>query len=574
VGQAPGHIIIEPGEQTAPAVALTESQARLEEGQVELAFLADPMLFAYGITAHVQGGSLEVRGFVPNEGVREQALRVATAQTGLHVIDRLRILPSLAGHGTVDKPENVCRAARVLLETDFPGHGQGMEVQCDPRGHLTVSGRVASFEDKVLVSRKLRQVPGCSCVINQLAVASADPVRKTQSAAPGETKPAPKWEPPGTPAPPPTVVTPAKKDKSSDLPSSGMPRISADPASPSPKRESAPLPVIETASPTTPAPKKAAVALPVIEAAPRPADQQSRQHAPPPVTAEKAPAPKQAPATQAIIDLPPLSAAPESRRPAPAPVEPEKGPAPKQAPAKVVTDVAPPPAATESRRPATATSLPPLVPPAAKPSAAKPTAGGSEESFVTQGMITFDEPPAAAKPPAPVKPPVSEKAPAPQKPATEITTPPAPVQLKPAPSTPAPAPLPPPPPVKPAPAPAERSSVPAATRPLDGTLRLDPPPLSPGKPQATKTPVPPSVAAPVRPAAPPDVRLKERIQAACGPAYEVQVTTVKGKSVLQLSITGRDEADGKRLMEQITPILKSPEFGTLEINAEVVYPAK
>jgi hypothetical protein len=543
VGQTPGQIIIEPGGQVAPAgeaAALTESQARPEEGQVELAFLADPMLFAYGLGAHVQGGNLEVRGFVPNEGVREQALRVAAAQTGLHVIDRLRLLPVVAGHGTADTPENVCRAARVLLETDFPAHGKGMEVQCDARGHLTVSGRVASFEDKVLVSRKLRQVRGCSCVVNQLSVASVDPVRKTPSAAPGETKPAPKWEPSGTPASPPTAVTPAKKDKTSDLPPSGLPRISADPASPSPKRESAPLPVIEATPPTTPAPKKAAVALPVIEAAPRPADQ-------------------------------------EPRRPAPPPIEPEKGPAQKQAPAKVVIDAPSPPAAPESRRPTTAPALPPLAPPAPKPSAAKPTTGGSEESFVTEGMITFDDPPAPAKPPAPVKPPVPEKATAPQKPAAEITAPPAPVLPKPAPSTPVPAQLPPLPPVKPAPAPAPRSSAPVAMKPLDGTLRLDPPPAPPGGPQvaqATKPPVPQSAAAPVRPTAPPDVRLKERIQAACGPAYEVKVMTAKGKNVLEVNITVRDEADGKRLMEQITPILKSPEFGTLEINAEVVYPAK
>src|SRR5439155_13113844 len=134
-------------------------QARLEEGQVELAFLADPMLFAYGLGAHAQGNVLEVRGYVPNEAVREQALRVATAQSGLHVIDRMKLHATLAGHGAVDKPENITRSARALLEESFPEHGKGMEVRCDARGHVTVRGSVGSHEDKVLASRKLPQVP-------------------------------------------------------------------------------------------------------------------------------------------------------------------------------------------------------------------------------------------------------------------------------------------------------------------------------------------------------------------------------------------------------------------------------
>src|SRR5262249_29990206 len=57
-----GHVVEAGGEVV---IAMTEGQARLEEGQVELAFLADPMLFSYGVGAHVEGGNLEVRGYVP-----------------------------------------------------------------------------------------------------------------------------------------------------------------------------------------------------------------------------------------------------------------------------------------------------------------------------------------------------------------------------------------------------------------------------------------------------------------------------------------------------------------------------
>src|SRR5262249_24974896 len=150
-------------------ITMTESQARLEEGQVELAFLADPMLFSYGVGAHVEGVNLEVRGFVQTPAVREQALRVAREHSALQVVDKLKLHATLTTHGTVDRPENIQRAARALLDESFPDCGKDMEVKCDARGHVTVSGHVGSHEDKVLVSRKLRQVPGCSCVVNQLS---------------------------------------------------------------------------------------------------------------------------------------------------------------------------------------------------------------------------------------------------------------------------------------------------------------------------------------------------------------------------------------------------------------------
>ena len=88
----------------------------------------------------------------------------------------------------------------------------------------------------------------------------------------------------------------------------------------------------------------------------------------------------------------------------------------------------------------------------------------------------------------------------------------------------------------------------------------------------TEVPAPPAPVAPARPAAPPAVRLKERIQAICGPAYEVKVTA-KAKDSLQLTITARNQTDGQRLMDRITPVLKSAEFSSIEIDAEVVYTA-
>jgi hypothetical protein len=80
----------------------------------------------------------------------------------------------------------------------------------------------------------------------------------------------------------------------------------------------------------------------------------------------------------------------------------------------------------------------------------------------------------------------------------------------------------------------------------------------------------PTVAAPSRPAASPAVRLKERLEEACGPAYEVKVTATP-KGGLQVVVTAKDEADGQRLMERMTPVFRSPDFTAIEINAEVVW---
>ena len=111
-------------------------------------------------------------------------------------------------------------------------------------------------------------------------------------------------------------------------------------------------------------------------------------------------------------------------------------------------------------------------------------------------------------------------------------------------------------------------------KPADGTLTLTPPPMPPSRPASAPVVLsvppakPPAPATPPRPTVPPAVRLKERIQGVCGPAYEVKVTT-RGKNYL--SWTHRPDAgDGQRLMERITPVLESQEFAAFEIDVDIV----
>jgi hypothetical protein len=192
----------------------------------------------------------------------------------------------------------------------------------------------------------------------------------------------------------------------------------------------------------------------------------------------------------------------------------------------------------------TAPALPSVLPPSKAPAGSKHDVGGGEESFITEGTVTFGDDPPSAKPPAPAA------SPAPAKPAAWGAKP--------------------------------LSSSPPA--PASGTLTLTPPPMPPSKPSGAvtlsappaKLPAPPAPPSPLRPTVPVAVRLKERIEGVCGPGYEVRVTpvTAKGKTSFQVNIAARSESEGNRLLKQLTPILSSPEFSVLEINVDVTVPSR
>ncbi len=477
--QGPPLRFIEPGGhvvQTADTVVMTEAQARLEEGQLELAFLADPMLFSYSLGAHVQGTDVEVRGFVPTEAVREQALTVARQQSALPVVDKIKLHPTLAGHGSVDRPDNIIQAARTLLEGAFPDDGPAFRLKCDARGKVTVGGSIASFEDKVLVSRKLRQVPGCGCVINELVIARGH--RDTRMA-------------PSSQGPDKVNVTPGMARPVSRVTESAVPPFR--PVAMPVKKDGDGSSLLRTPSPTP---------LPTWSG----------------LSSEPAPIRSSSPPSQEIPMLP---------APAPSRMMPEKKEPPRQTSPVPTLDIPP----LDPVRPAPAVrlpeptrrTLPPALPPVSVPQSRAPAvekhpAGGSEESYVTEGVITFGDDPPAAKPAAPRVP----------------------------------------------------RSVPTVA-----TMNLAPPPLPPSRPVSARLdlsappavrPQPPTLAAPVRPTPTPAMRLKERIQGICGPAYEVKVTTTV-KDRLHLVITARDERDGQRLMDRIVPVLR--EFATVAIDVDI-----
>jgi hypothetical protein len=147
-----------------------DDRARREAALVELGWGADPRTFACRLTAHPVGGAVEVRGYVPNEATRLHALAIAHASTALAVVDQLTVYPNLSQRKDGDFGYALRQGALTLLAGAFPDQAGAFLVCAQPDGQVTVSGTVRTLDDKVAVSRRLRSLAGCTCVINELDV--------------------------------------------------------------------------------------------------------------------------------------------------------------------------------------------------------------------------------------------------------------------------------------------------------------------------------------------------------------------------------------------------------------------
>lgn len=147
-----------------------EGRGRLEELKVELALLAEPTTFPFPIAARTVDGRLELRGQVPNETLEGRALRVARKHTHLPVADALQLNVDLAMPIEAVSADAVRQGAVEVLTEAYGLAARGFEIRVESGGQVCVNGGVNSVEDKVAVSRKLRQVRGCTCVANYLLV--------------------------------------------------------------------------------------------------------------------------------------------------------------------------------------------------------------------------------------------------------------------------------------------------------------------------------------------------------------------------------------------------------------------
>ncbi len=172
--QPPARMPAGPAWPTTPgkAQAAGEDSNRLAEIAVELGWLADPVCFPYHFAARADGDNLEIRGVVPNAAVRDRILKVARQEGRLKVVDHLKVNPNASSHPVSVPIDELLRSAQETLRTSFPKQVAKIEVGCRTYGQMVLTGVIPTFEEKLAISQSLRRLPGCTSVVNQLAVGS------------------------------------------------------------------------------------------------------------------------------------------------------------------------------------------------------------------------------------------------------------------------------------------------------------------------------------------------------------------------------------------------------------------
>lgn len=149
----------------APKTPADDARRRAEIA-VELAWLADPVTFPYYLEAKVEGSQLAVRGYVPDQAVRDHALRLARVHSPYSVTDALKEHPSLLVRPSRLSPPQLQSAVASSLREALPRQAAQLQAECAADGRVTVRGPVHSLEEKLLVSHSLRRLHGCSSVQN------------------------------------------------------------------------------------------------------------------------------------------------------------------------------------------------------------------------------------------------------------------------------------------------------------------------------------------------------------------------------------------------------------------------
>jgi hypothetical protein len=139
---------------------------RVAEINVEVAWLADPVTFPYYLEAHATGTQIEVRGYVPNQAVREQAARIAQVYSSLPVVDAMKEHPSLLVKPGLLSAQQLQSSAQSSLRVALPKQSPQLKIECGSDGKVFVLGPVSTIEEKVIVSHSLRRLHGCTSVQN------------------------------------------------------------------------------------------------------------------------------------------------------------------------------------------------------------------------------------------------------------------------------------------------------------------------------------------------------------------------------------------------------------------------
>jgi hypothetical protein len=192
-------------DKNPPAKSTQSDPSRVAEINVEVAWLADPVTFPYYLEAHATGSQMEVRGYVPNREVREQAVRIAQVYSSLPVVDAMKEHPSLLVKPGLLTAQQLQSSAQSSLRVALPKQSQQLKIECGSDGKVFVIGPVSSIEEKVIVSHSLRRLHGCTSVQNLTTLPSdvaqtpepreRTPIVKTSNPTEPRDQPAPEGKP-------------------------------------------------------------------------------------------------------------------------------------------------------------------------------------------------------------------------------------------------------------------------------------------------------------------------------------------------------------------------------------------
>jgi hypothetical protein len=156
---------------------------------VQLAWMADPTLFPYALSARVRGTELVVSGVVPNERVQWQAVRVAQRMTPLPVIDEVKLNPRLPLPAPVfGNPAELEHRAAATITAALGARANNIRVFGGAAGRVTLTGTVTSAGDLLVAGACLRLLPGCGSVDNRLVVTPPSGVVTAAMPAPWATQ--------------------------------------------------------------------------------------------------------------------------------------------------------------------------------------------------------------------------------------------------------------------------------------------------------------------------------------------------------------------------------------------------
>ncbi len=347
-----------------PVAATRAAAGRADEIEVELAWMADPLLFRVPLRARAADTGLEVSGYVPSS-LRGHALKVARKASGVPVHDAFSVSHAPTQPVKHVKSEELIRSAsRVIIEVLGP-EAKTVQIGAGSEGQLVLNGVVASAEERHTLSMRLRMVRGCSCAINQLRVRHEPGMGSAPEDAGKETARPPREVKPTTPAGKPPTMPRAAAGRSAPIQ-----RVAAwSPYGARPESDSpAPTPAVAgTSTPPAPVARTTSSTYGTSSYAPMPASLPKAERLVPedePVPTSKPrrmPVAQSAPPTRDVLPTRPASAAETSMT------------APRKLPGMFQHEAA-------ALRPA---STP------AKTMAAKPSV--PDRPYVTTGTVTFHE---------------------------------------------------------------------------------------------------------------------------------------------------------------------------------------